>query len=173
MAKPPEPGMLYTEQKPELTIHVLPPQGRDQGGRKGKRERLWTDANVYTLEVTKVSNKICTKRYLFSDKWISKQYFPWLKAGLMWQTFKNSSIGPVLPWEIITWVETSFYFRIQFCSTSWTDKIPKSQKCARLEQIRFSLQKYRARHKKIILTAVPNLWRMVYPKSSLLLLVFP
>lgn len=119
------------------------------------------------------SKQICTKRYPFSDKWVSKQYSPWFKAGLMWQTFKSSSVGPVLTREIKKWVGTSFQFRIQFCSIPWIDKIPTSQKCIRLEEVWLSFQGYRMRHKKIILIAVPNPWRMVYPKSGLLLLLFP
>lgn len=87
----------------------------------------------------------------------------------MWQTFKSNSVDAVLTREIKKRLEMSFQFRIQFCSTPWTHKIPKSQKCARLEEVRYSLQGYRARHKKIILTAMPNPWRTVYPKSGLLL----
>lgn len=98
MPKPPEPGMVHsTETRAHNPCTTTAREGL-RGKRRQKGETLKGCKCLHPQ--SHHSKQICTKRYLFSDKRASKQYFPWLKAGLMWQTFKSSSAGPVLTQEI-------------------------------------------------------------------------
>lgn len=119
-----------------------------KGGTKGEEKAKTRDSERMQRFTSSKSPQICRSApgdTHFHTNGYPKQGFPWFKAGLMWQTFKSSSVGAVLTWEIIKWVDTSFHFRMQFCSTPWKDKIPESQKCARLEEIKYSFQG----HKKL------------------------
>lgn len=116
---------------------------------------------------------ICPKRQPFSVEWVTKQYFPWFKAGLMWRRFKSNHLGPVLAGESKKWVEMSFPFRIQFLSTPRIDKIPETQKSATLE-VSYIFQGYKAWHKKLFsqLCQIPGGW-FILKLTGLLFLLFP
>lgn len=110
-------------------IHtLLSPMARE--GPRGRRQRKEETVRwcKFSHLLSHHSKQVCPKGYLLSVEWVTRQYFPWFKARLMWQRFKSNRFNPVLTGEIKKWVEMSFPLRIQFHSTPWTDKIPKSQK---------------------------------------------
>lgn len=119
----------YKAQKPGLMVYALLSHTARKGPRGSRQQKgetvRWCK---FSHLQTHYSKQICPKRYLFSVKRVTKQYFPWFKAGLMWQRFKSNSLGAGLTKETKWWVEMSFPFRIQFCLMPWIDKIPKSQK---------------------------------------------